>query len=350
MPKEKEGVYLIVTIDVEEDDWGVYKPAGHHLTNIRFLRELQKLFDSYKIRPTYLIDYPVAADETHREFFKALHSSGRAEIGAHLHPWNTPPFEEKPSEYNSMMKNLPHDLQKRKMVTLTDMIERNLGIRPVSFRAGRFGLDEQAVSILVELGYLVDTSVTPFVDWETHYGGINFQNYPYYPYRIAPHKEINRHQEDGKLWEVPITIGFNRTPFNSYSSIYNFLGRDELRLFRLRGLADKVGLLKRMWLSPEVSGFKEMQKLSKITFGLGITVLNMFFHSISLAPGLSPFVKTNGQKKAFLKNIDLYLSWLQEKYNLRSLPLSDYFQIASECDDANRLKTQNTLVDPSYEL
>lgn len=334
-------VYLIVSIDTEEDDWSNYRQEGCHLTNIEHLPELQQLFDRFKIKPTYLINYPVAADETHRDFFKTLHINGRAEIGAHLHPWNTPPFKEDITTHNSMLKNLPHHFQKRKIITLTDLIERNLGIRPTSFRAGRFCLHPQTISILLELNYCVDSSVTPFIDWQNDYGGINFQGYPYYPYKLAPDKEINKHQPNGTFWEIPITIGFNRTPFKLYSSIYNFLAKHKLRILRLRGLAHKLGLLKKIWLSPELSGYKEMQQLSKVTISLGIPVLNLFFHSTSLAPGLSPFVKTIQERQTFFKNLELYFAWLHHNYNLKSVSLSEYRQITSELNNQNILGSSN---------
>lgn len=330
MHKEKQTVYLIVSIDTEEDDWGVYKLTGYHLTNISHLPELQKLFDRYQIKPTYLIDYPVAADEIHRDFFKTVHDTGRAEIGAHLHPWNTPPFEEEPTKYYSMMKNLPSDLQKKKIIALTELIERNLGIAPKSFRAGRFCFNEQTIPILLELNYYVDSSVTPFVDWKENCGGMNFHGYPYYPYLIALGQNINCHRHDATLWEVPITIGFNRTPFRLYNSIYEFLGKNGLSVLRLRGLTHKVGLLKKIWLSPELSGYKEMQQLSKVIIRLGIPVLNLFFHSTSLAPGLSPFVRTIQDRQTFFKNLELYFFWLHDNYYLKPVSLSEYCQVASE--------------------
>jgi hypothetical protein len=114
----KEIVYFMISIDTEEDDWGVYKPPGYHLTNIAYLPELQRFFDIYKIKPTCLIDYSVVADESHKEFFKMVYDSGQAEIEANLHPWNTPPFEEELTIHNSMMKNLsPVNIKLKKSIT-----------------------------------------------------------------------------------------------------------------------------------------------------------------------------------------------------------------------------------------
>ncbi len=328
-------VYLIVSIDVEEDDWGDYqRREGCNLTNVGHLPKLQELFDRYEIKPTYLIDYPVAKDDMSIEFFNILIKNGRAEIGSHLHPWNTPPFEEEANKYNSIMTNLPFELKRSKIFALTEIIKKNLSIRPTSFRGGRFCFDHRTLLILSELDYLVDCSVTPFIDWSEDYGGIDFRDYPYYPYKMAIGRVINSHHEDGVLFEVPVTIGFNRTPFNLYNSIYNFLGKKGLRMLHLRGIAHRLGLLRKIWLSPELSEFTEMQELSKTFIKMGIPVLNMAFHSTSLVPGLSPFVKTIKDLQEFYKRLELFFIWLCNNYNVKSVTLSEYYQIFNEKNSA----------------
>jgi hypothetical protein len=339
--KEKKIVYLIVSIDTEEDDWDAYKPTGHQLTNIESLPKLHQLFDRYQIKPTYLIDYPVAADETHRDFFKIVHNIGCAEIGAHLHPWNTPPFEEKITIYNSMIKNLSPDLQRKKIINLSNLIEEKLGMRPTSFRAGRFCFTQQISSTLAELNYSVDSSVTPFINWEAECGGVNFYGYPYYPYQIPLKSDTPFHETGSRLWEVPITIGFNHLPFKLYASIYDVLGMNQLKRLRLRGIAHRLGFLRKIWLSPELSSHKEMAELSKVIIRLGISVLNLFFHSTSLAPGLSPFVKTDKHKRSFFVNLELFFLWLHNNYNLKPIFLSEYCQIANRISNKSSIKIVN---------
>jgi hypothetical protein len=339
--KEKKIVYLIVSIDTEEDDWAAYKPTGHQLTNIASVPELHQLFDRYQIKPTYLIDYPVAADETHRDFFRMVLDKGRAEIGAHMHPWNTPPFKEELSIYNSMMKNLPSDLQRDKIINLSNLIEEKFGMRPTSFRAGRFCLTQLISSTLLELNYSVDSSVTPFINWEAECGGINFYGYPYYPYQIPLKSDAQSHKVGGRLWEVPITIGFNHLPFKLYASIYDVLSTNRLKRLRLCGMAHRLGFLRKIWLSPELSSHKEMKQLSKAIIRLGISVLNLFFHSTSLAPGLSPFVKTDKHKRSFFTNLELFFLWLHDNYDLKPIFLSEYCQIAYKYSNKNLIEIVN---------
>ena len=56
---------------------------------------------------------------------------------------------------------LPDDLLARQMRELTDVIASELGVRPVSYRAGRHGFDARNLHELEWLGYTVDSSVNP---------------------------------------------------------------------------------------------------------------------------------------------------------------------------------------------
>ena len=51
-----------------------------------------------------------------------------------------------------------------KVFITIDTEDDNFHIKPVSFRAGRWALNEDVTRCLLELGYLEDTSMTTFVD------------------------------------------------------------------------------------------------------------------------------------------------------------------------------------------
>jgi hypothetical protein len=163
-------MYLIITIDTEEDNWGDYSPTGHALENIERIPDLQQLLNEFNVKPTYLITYPVATDERAISILKGILDEGKCEIGSHCHPWNTPPFEEVNNKKNSMLCNLPIDLQFNKISFLHQTIQNNFGITPISFRAGRWGFNQEVAKNLFRLGYQIDTSITPFVDWADFHG------------------------------------------------------------------------------------------------------------------------------------------------------------------------------------
>lgn len=81
---------LIITIDTEEDNWSRYSATDNPVENIERIVPLQQLFDEFGVRPTYLVDYPVATNPKSVSVFKRILEEGKYEIGMHCHPWNTP--------------------------------------------------------------------------------------------------------------------------------------------------------------------------------------------------------------------------------------------------------------------
>src|SRR5207244_2594717 len=110
-------ILLIVSVDTEEDNWEPRRD-GVTIENIRELPRLHALFQRLGMRATYFSSYQVAIRERAAAMLRELRAGG-AEIGAHLHPWNTPPLEESFLPRNSMLKNLPPALQVAKLERLT---------------------------------------------------------------------------------------------------------------------------------------------------------------------------------------------------------------------------------------
>ena len=59
-----------------------------------------------------------------------------------------------------------------------------VGVRPVSYRSGRFGFSADHVAALERQGYLVESSVAPLF-YESHKGGPEFVEAPLTPYFLA---------------------------------------------------------------------------------------------------------------------------------------------------------------------
>jgi hypothetical protein len=310
---------LIVTIDVEEDNWGF-----HHDTfaveNVRLIPRLQKLFDRYRVKPTYLVSYPVVSTEWAVALLAEIQDQKKCEIGAHLHPWNTPPVTEVINERNSMLKNLPYELQTAKLNVLTDKIGTAFGRRPASFRAGRWALGPDTVKALAACDYLTDCSVTPTVSW-VQYEGAEYMNTMTEPYWLSPGGTSGRIAYP--ILEVPATIGFNRWPFEFYHHVEMQLQRTWMRFFRPLGFMHHAGILRKIWLSPEISSADDMILLSKIMIKNGMTCLNMSFHSTTLLPGKSPFVRNEQELEQFYRKIEAVLEYLTSVSHLVSLTLSE---------------------------
>ena len=310
---------VFITIDTEEDNWASFKETVGTVENILALPRLQSLFNKYGAVPTYLINYPVASQQQSIEVLSSFLNEGVCEIGTHCHPWNTPPIEEDLNARNSMMCNLSYELLIKKMSYLHKTIEENFHIKPITFRAGRWAFNENVARCLSELGYLVDTSMTPFIDW-TSYHGPNFRRSSTKPFYFKMNN-LEVHDKCGELLEVPPTIGYFQKNFKMCDYVKNMINESKLSKLRLLGILDRLHLLNFHWLSPEFSNGEEMVKLSKSFVGSGHKFLNMSFHSTSLLPGKSPFVRDDHELIAFLDNIEMFLQYAV-KNNFEFLPLS----------------------------
>ncbi|HWC74396.1 MAG TPA: hypothetical protein VG454_10715 [Gemmatimonadales bacterium] len=315
---------LIISIDTEEDNW--FRSRDVSVGNIRELPRLARFFAHLGVRPTYLVNYQVAIDPSAAAVLRDVTGAGsNAEIGAHLHPWNTPPLDEAFVPRNSMLKNLPADLQRAKLERVTTTLEQAFAARPRVFRAGRFGIGRDTVPALLSCGYSVDSSVTPFWSWESYDDGPNFVGAPIDAYRLEPGRDVRHPSLYGDLIEIPLSYGFSRGPFGFWDSARRVVenARAPLKWLRLAGLVDRTGLAKRIVLCPELASAAEMVTLSQRLLEHGARHLQVFFHSPSLMPGLSPFVSSWADVTRLYDTIAAYLDGVSRLTNVRFATLSE---------------------------
>ncbi|MCP3178141.1 polysaccharide deacetylase family protein [Desulfuromonas sp. KJ2020] len=302
---------LFITIDTEEDNWANYSRTDNPVENIRKIVELQALFDRYGARPTYLVSYPVATNPESVSILRRILEQRKCEIGAHCHPWNTPPFEEELNDFNTMLCNLPEPLILKKLTTLHEAIVKNFGVTPVSFRAGRWGFSSGVARSLAKLNYRVDTSVSPYIDW-SEYDGPDFSNFSPAPYRFDP-DDIGTPNPGGALMQMPATVAFLQRDFESCRQFSKTLETSLGKKLRLKGIYHCLGLLNKAWFSPEVSDHKTLIKLVYRMKMEGFPCMNMSFHSTTLKIGLSPFVKNKYEERKFYFKIEKLLSYINNK-------------------------------------
>ena len=302
---------LLITIDTEEDEWGAYDLPQYRVSNIARLVQLQAMFEEYGVRPTYMITRPVAEDRAAIGVLAPILERGGCEIGAHCHPWNTPPYVEARTPANSMLCNLPADLQLRKLDYLIGTIRKHYGVEPTSFRSGRWGFSTAVARNVAALGLKVDSSITPFMSW-TAYGGPDFDR-PYlerYPLSLD---DLSVRDESSPLIEIPVTAGLHGSMLGPRLATYRMLSRAPFTWVKGRSIADRVGLLSMTWLCPEMSSTTSMIALSEQLLGQGVSILNLMFHSGTLTPGLTPFVRTEEAEARFLRRIRSYLDYCRMK-------------------------------------
>ena len=306
---------LLVVVDTEEEfDWAA--PLDRASTATRSIpaqERAQAIYDRLGITPTYVIDYPVATDPVATEYLRSLQDAGRAEIGAHLHPWVTPPHSEAVSYFNSYQCNLPAQLERAKLETLTDAIESAFARRPNIFKAGRYGFGARTADMLTELGYRIDCSMLPRHDLRAD-GGPDFRRVAEDPYWL-----------DQGLLEVPVTCGFvGRAPWlgSAFPSLFD---NPLAARLRLPGLLAKPGLVTRSRLTPEGVSAAEQCRLLDALVRRGRRTFTLVYHSPSLAPGNTPYVRSEAELDRFLATIEQVLLHFRDRLGGRFTTMGDLY-------------------------
>lgn len=274
------GQRFVVTVDTEEEfDWT--KPIqreGHTLHSVTRLIRFQEFCEAQGVVPIYLVDYPIATSPAACEALRPAIAAGKAEVGVQLHPWVSPPHDEAVSEHNSFAGNLHPELEREKFRRLYAAIEQGFGTAPLIYRAGRYGVGPETAKILIEHGMAVDTSVRARFDYSSS-GGPNFRDFPVTPWWI---------DRGAGLMELPLTTVY-WGPLRQFGP---WLYPKMWRVPRLRGVLAKIGMLERIPLTPEGVTLEEAIRGIDIAIDEALPVLVFSFHSPSLAPGFTPYVRS----------------------------------------------------------
>ncbi len=323
---------VIITIDTEGDNqWD----HGRDLTveNITYIPRFQNLCEKFEIKPTYLVTTEVAQDKVAREILATYSRDDKAEIGAHLHSWSTPPFIDhegyRENDVNhAFASELPLDLLEQKIQTLTNQIETSFGKRPTSFRSGRYGFNDSVAKSLIKNGYSVDSSVTPFVTWAAQKGvpgkngGPDFIDSIPFPHQIKFNNDA--------ILEIPITILPTRFPFNrnfkmARSYFKNVNNNLFLRILRKLFYTDQP-----VWLRPTPNmNMQLFEELINEAITIKLPFIVMMFHSSELMPGCSVYWKDE-------EEIGKLYSMLEEFFillNNRKISSATLTEAAKEFDE-----------------
>jgi len=283
--------HLVVVIDTEEQfDWsGGYSRSNTAVSAMRAIERVQRIFDEFCVTPVYVIDYPIATQPEGYEPLREIVSDHRCVIGTHLHPWVSPPYDEALSTWNSFPGNLSLRLESEKLRLLTECIEDRFEQRPVIYKAGRYGVGPRTAAILEELGYEIDLSVCPHMDYSGE-GGPNFLAHSAWPYWFGMHR----------LLELPLTVGYTGMLREYGQTLHRLASGEAGQAFRAVGILSRTGLVSKVWLSPEGYTAEEQIRLLKDLYRDGHRIFSFAFHSPSVEPGHTPYVTSSQELTVFL--------------------------------------------------
>ena len=243
-------------VDTEEEfDWSAPLTRERHATAaVAGIPDAHRRFADQGVQLTYLVDQPIADDPRAVDTIGALLGEG-AGVGAQLHAWVTPPFDEVLTPANSYAGNLPPALERAKIVHLTDTIVRAFGRHPQVFRSGRYGIGPATLGILAEQGYRIDSSMRSGYDYGAG-GGPDFAAVGNHAYRV------------GAMVELPLTTIFTGLLRRKGAALHRRLGR----LPRGRGVFARLRLLNRIALTPEDMPLGEALEAIAVAAGEGLRV------------------------------------------------------------------------------
>jgi hypothetical protein len=282
------GTRFIVFVDTEEEfDWAApLTRDGHAVSAVAAIPAAHRWFADHGVPLTYMVDYPIVSDARAVDALRAACADGVSAIGTQLHGWVNPPFEEALTPQNSYVGNLPRPLEAAKIDCLTDAITAAFGTRPVAYRAGRYGIGPHTLGLLAERGYRLDSSMRARYSYAAD-GGPDFSEIGNAAFHVGP---------DGGLVELPLTTvytGLLRR--RGAAGLYRALGR----VPKGRGLFARTHLLARVALTPEDMPQHDALEAIAVAVGEGVRVLNFSFHSPSLVPGHTPYVRDAADLAAF---------------------------------------------------
>lgn len=280
---------IIFTVDTEPDDqWAPRLPDCTYppftFANTRGLGTLRDFFRARNAPVTWMTSYSVARDAESARILRGCARDGD-EIAGHLHGWETPPFADFDRRARPFIGEYHAELRLAKHRSLLAAHEDAFDSRPVSYRAGRWGVDAMELQHLAQLGYTIDSSIPPGIDFRDRYGlrdpGPDFR---------AQLSAAPRPHRDGPLWEVPASIA----PIGILgraTGLARVAGRRNEGSGPARVLSNALAgsrLQELIWIRPLKHPRPKLIAATHALLRRGAPIVNVMFHSSEVFLGTSP--------------------------------------------------------------
>ncbi len=304
---------VVVSLDVEEEGLfsGAYPRSGAGLANIPLLRRLEFLPRELGLPLTCLCDYPVLTHAPSLGVLEGLLGRCGGELGAHLHPWNTPPFPDMPWPEPVSTAVMPLGAFRAKLETLQEAVAAFSGRRAVSFRMGRWNLFRRAMAVLPEAGFVVDSSVAPLRHVP---GGPDHFLAPADPYWLRPAGPRGARLLEAPTTQVPLVPG-SAPAVAALAGRLPEKARDAVLTAFMRTMVLGVNPV---WM-PEAT----MRLAVRTHVRRGGRAVTLFWHSSELLPGASPHFPDQAAVDAFLKKVRRFAGWLRRTYDVAGVTLGE---------------------------
>ena len=305
MPKP---IYVIISLDVEEEGLfrGAYARRVGGVRNVAWLRGLEPLL-ARGVKPTLFCAHSVFTDKSAWPVLEDLRDHHGAEIGAHLHFWNTPPLPPGPDVLHAVPAcELDQGLFAAKLESLFTAGRDFQGADIRAFRMGRWDMHKKHWPLLLETGVTADSSVRPLFAAKAPRKGADHFNATHAPYRV---------EQGGKsLLEVPLTVvPVSRLAARLHKDLPAPLGK-QARFYM------------RYWNTLSLLPVYYRLPFLKLATRLALAdsdVLMMTWHSSEMMPGGAPHIADDKAIGAMLARVGAWTDWLSRHWDVRFVTLSE---------------------------
>jgi hypothetical protein len=287
--------FFCFTLDTEPDN--LWEPFTHaSFEHFARLYDFHRALTERGARPVYLTTSEVVECRDSARVMERILETGQAEIGAHFHSWTRNwPFAV-PSlglpPLHAMAHQLGQSVEEKMLQYTCDSIEKNLGVRPRSYRGGRWSFNQDSVRSLRNSGILVDTTVTPGRTWEDqrhpYLDGPDFRQCPRHPY----YYNVNSREpnpDTGDVLELP--VGASYLSPGRLGSGEGLIGRSTRKLYSLLNQAHGW-----LWLRPTRMTTRQSRACLESLRNDQIPVWVAMIHSSEIIP-CRPFPTENAIKQ-----------------------------------------------------
>jgi len=270
------------TLDTEPDNlWS--DPSPLTFDHFSRLEDFHRDLVQRGARPTYLATSEVAEHPQASRVLGNILESGCAEIGAHFHTWTrqwpfeVPDFGNPP--VHACAHQLGQELEERMLGYTCDALNRAFGIRPTSYRGGRWSLSDCSLRSLRNNGICVDSTVTPGLTWESDghplASGPDFRFFPTHPFHLD--RNSLQPSDRGDILELPVGAAF--LPDFQTALRKDFFTRLSGRIRRALGSFQGI-----LWLRPTLMRRAEMRACLDALRRSGVMVWVAMIHSSEIIP------------------------------------------------------------------
>jgi hypothetical protein len=185
------------------------------------------------------------------------------------------------------------------------MIETNFGMKPVFYKAGRYGFGPHTAEALAREGIRVDLSVLPGADLRRQ-GGPDFRTLHAVPYRI----------EGAGTPGLPLlSLPMTRAQIGVASSrrLADWGEHPLAQRLHLPAVLARLGINETITLTPEGVTAEEQIRLIRTLLARGQRMFVLHYHSPSLSPGHTPYVRSAEDGRAFVARLETVCRYFFEK-------------------------------------